>query len=436
MTDDRFEAFLLEALKDYNRPPETPREQMWSEVCGALPFPAPIARALAAYNLPPETPVQAMWECLQGQTELNAAVSAALQEYNRPGAAPVEAMWTAIRSEQALEPTIASALKDYNRPRATPAEEMWSVIQSERELEPVLASALVGYNAPPDVAPRELMWEAIAKATAAKDPIAVALDEYNRPPVSVPREEMWRVVAGQGGVVRSIDSARRWINVGRHGWQTAAAAALLIAVGFGAGRFFNETPASTANPVRVNAPAVANNVLNSDSTQVASGGESTEQPAGEKGSAGSESARTSRESGVAPKHAALASIKDVQPLTSAEMEQMGQSVGAHLVAVQHLSQVETLLTSFKTNEKDKKINAQLGKWARNLLTNTRVLLESPVGADPDRRKLLEALEVILMQMVQLSPDATKEEREMVNKALKQEGMLGRVRAAVTGPSGS
>lgn len=35
MTDDRFEQFVRQAAKDYHRPPETPREEMWARIAAA-----------------------------------------------------------------------------------------------------------------------------------------------------------------------------------------------------------------------------------------------------------------------------------------------------------------------------------------------------------------------------------------------------------------
>jgi hypothetical protein len=40
-------------------------------------------------------------------------------------------------------------------------------------------------------------------------------------------------------------------------------------------------------------------------------------------------------------------------------------------------------------------------WARDLLTTTRLLLDSPAGADPARRELLETLELVLVQIARL-----------------------------------
>ena len=106
-----------------------------------------------------------------------------------------------------------------------------------------------------------------------------------------------------------------------------------------------------------------------------------------------------------------------------------------LTAVRHLSEAEALLTSFRTRTTaDQQMDAQLGSWARQLLSNTRLLLDSPVANDPQRRPLLEDLELVLVQIVQLSPGSTPQDREMIEKTLQQDHVMTRLRTAI--PAGS
>jgi hypothetical protein len=106
-----------------------------------------------------------------------------------------------------------------------------------------------------------------------------------------------------------------------------------------------------------------------------------------------------------------------------------------LTAVRHLSEAEALLTSFRTRSNaDQQMDAQLGSWARELLSNTRLLLDSPVANDPQRRPLLEDLELVLVQIVQLSPGSTPQDRELIEKTLQQDHVMTRLRTAI--PAGS
>ena len=106
-----------------------------------------------------------------------------------------------------------------------------------------------------------------------------------------------------------------------------------------------------------------------------------------------------------------------------------------IAAVRHLSEAEALLTSFRTRSTtDQQMDARLGSWARDLLSNTRLLLDSPVANDPQRRPLLEDLELVLVQIVQLSPGSTPQDRELIEKTLQQDHVMTRLRTAI--PAGS
>jgi hypothetical protein len=76
------------------------------------------------------------------------------------------------------------------------------------------------------------------------------------------------------------------------------------------------------------------------------------------------------------------------------------------------------------------MDAQLGSWARELLNKTRLLMDSPVANDPQRRPLLEDLELVLVQIVQLSPGSTPQDREMIEKTLQQDQVMTRLRTAI------
>jgi hypothetical protein len=113
----------------------------------------------------------------------------------------------------------------------------------------------------------------------------------------------------------------------------------------------------------------------------------------------------------------------------------GGSSAYQLTTVRHLSEAEALLTSFRTRSNaDQQMDAQLGAWARQLLSNTRLLLDSPVANDPQRRPLLEDLELILVQIVQLSPGSATQDRDLIEKTLQQEHVLTRLRTAI--PAGA
>ena len=97
-------------------------------------------------------------------------------------------------------------------------------------------------------------------------------------------------------------------------------------------------------------------------------------------------------------------------------------------SVQHLTAVEAMLTSFRADERTETVALQ--RWARDLLSSTRLLMDSPAGEDASRRQLLEDLEYVLAQIVQLDPKAPAEDRAMVDRAINREQVLTRIRSSI------
>jgi hypothetical protein len=271
---------------------------------------------------------------------------------------------------------------------------------------------------------------------------------YNVPPVRVPREEMWagiqakraagpRVVYG-GGTTAPVHERRFGTKV----WLGAAAAAmLLVATGVGIGRLTAPTPAATVaskpgslpvQPVTVSGEQSASPAASAP-TAVASA--TTRNPEASTGNQNvSSNVGITRRPGSGQNVASNAQV----PGTSAQPPRLAPAPTSayQLTALQNLSEAEALLTSFRSRSSaDQQMDAQLGTWARQLLTNTRLLLDSPVGDDPQRRPLLQDLELVLVQIVQqLSPGSTPQDRELIEKTLQQNHVMTRLRTAI--PAGA
>jgi hypothetical protein len=89
---------------------------------------------------------------------------------------------------------------------------------------------------------------------------------------------------------------------------------------------------------------------------------------------------------------------------------------------------ETFLTMVREGGESAESAEEVRRWARPLLTRTRLLLGSPAAEDPELRGLLNDLEVVLVQISQL-PDADAEEREWIDEGLDDSRLLFRLRAA-------
>ena len=272
-----------------------------------------------------------------------------------------------------------------------------------------------------------------------EDFLKKAGESYNVPPVRTPREEMWsaiqakraagpRVVYG-GGSVRQ-PSERRF---GSRIWVGAAAAAvLLLATGVGVGRWSatSNTPANvtTAKPQPAKPqPALPGDAANTAGSaprqDVASNGTTSEQP--------NTPTRAVALTTPGNRSETARVASGTHGVSAPPSASTAPSSAYQLTAVRHLSEAEALLTSFRTRSNtDQQMDAQLGSWARELLSNTRLLLDSPVANDPQRRPLLEDLELVLVQIVQLSPGSTPQDRELIEKTLQHDHVMTRLRTAI------
>jgi hypothetical protein len=106
-------------------------------------------------------------------------------------------------------------------------------------------------------------------------------------------------------------------------------------------------------------------------------------------------------------------------------------------ATQTLVQAEALLTSYRSSEnkpRDPQTMQQAARWARDVLSSTRLLMDSPAGHDPQMRALFSDLELILAQLVQISGAPLQaDERELIERSMHEHNLLPRLRSAV--PSG-
>jgi hypothetical protein len=195
-----------------------------------------------------------------------------------------------------------------------------------------------------------------------------AARSYNEPPASVPREEMWTVIS-QGTAARPKPAT--WRSRPFMRWAPlAAAATLLLAVGYSAGRMARTTPAPDT-VASTSVPAVSADTSN--------------------------------------------------PLYDAAV-------------VSHFSRAEAMLTSFRADSAG--TDASLDRWARDLLSDTRLLLDSPAANDLRRRRLLEDLELTLAQIVQLPAASSPDDQEIVDRAIERGELLTRLRNVVPRVSGT
>lgn len=271
---------------------------------------------------------------------------------------------------------------------------------SDEKFEEFLQREAQAYNRPTGEVPRDAMWSAIAQARAA------------------------RIAAGATPLpVIALDGTSRRKSRGlRYAPWIGMAATLLIGVGIG--RFMLTQDAVSANG---SGSAVAVAPVNGTMEAPAESVDMT--PAPRMVAAGnSEAPVTARPARITtrsnPPGAARSPNED---LNGVDMT----ATPYRVVSQRHLASAEALISVVTSGPRDVLMDSLTSRWAREMLGNTRLLLDSPAGEDPLRRRLLEDLETLLVQLVQRS-GAAVDERDLIDRTLQRTQLLTRLRTNSAG----
>ena len=100
-----------------------------------------------------------------------------------------------------------------------------------------------------------------------------------------------------------------------------------------------------------------------------------------------------------------------------------------VAATQYLSHTEAFLTSFRADigSQGAANSARFARQARDLLSTTRLMLDSPAGKDQRLRSLLEDLELVL---VQISQSEGGHDRDLITQGMNQSNVLPKLRSAI------
>ena len=104
-------------------------------------------------------------------------------------------------------------------------------------------------------------------------------------------------------------------------------------------------------------------------------------------------------------------------------------LGYRLAAAQYLTRTETLLTGFRADARAGQLDSQFVAQARDLLSSTRLLLDSPAGRDARLKSLLEDLELVLAQIALLPAVRDSADVELITQGMDQSSVLTRLRTA-------
>jgi hypothetical protein len=123
----------------------------------------------------------------------------------------------------------------------------------------------------------------------------------------------------------------------------------------------------------------------------------------------------------APSHATVATVAQ---LPDTLMERPYE-----LETSRYLGQTAALLVALPSEVRSGGTSAQFASRAGDLLTRTRLLMDSPAANDPAMRGLLDDLELVLMQVVRLQNSGNRTDLDLINRALEQRDVIPRLRTA-------
>lgn len=230
--------------------------------------------------------------------------------------------------------------------------------------------------------------------------LAKGTRDYNEPG-PVPRDAMWarieaarRVHSERGG---GSPAPKRW------GWAVGGlAAAILLAVGIVIGRRLER-----ASPVQ--APPVAQTPVT-----------------------------------TTPRDSVVGGLRRETRDTDARVRRLAENPGPaatdnsnlayRLVMLRHLAGSEAMITAFRSAARRGEVDAQIGEWSRELLGTTRMLEASPVTQDPTMKRLLDDLDLVIVQIAQYTTNGkhNPDDLDLIEQSINKRGVITKLRSSLPG----
>lgn len=110
-----------------------------------------------------------------------------------------------------------------------------------------------------------------------------------------------------------------------------------------------------------------------------------------------------------------------------EVASRRDSIAYRLAAAPYFTRTEALLTSFRAESRNGKVDADFAAQAQDLLVTTRLMLNSPAARDPRLASLLQDLETMLAQIAQLPAGNDRNDVDLINQGLDQRSVMLRLR---------
>jgi hypothetical protein len=279
---------------------------------------------------------------------------------------------------------------------------------------------------PAPAAPRDEMWAAISAARAES---------------AAPADAVTDAVVNDPSVIQFPTKGMNATSGTWMRWAAPLAAMLIIGIALG-----RATLRTGRTPVPADGPsAVATSTPSSNPAATAPSTQTTTDSAAAHDRKALDNLERAPIVAVAPekKGASLASVKRntaaptrgntiIRDNNTAAAAPSARAIAFKFAAMRHFTRAQTLLVTLPSDAQDGRIN-EIAVRAADLLVNTRILLDSPAADDPDTRRLLDDLELILAQIATISPTRSAEDVAIIQNAITKRDVLIRLHAVTTGP---
>ncbi len=273
------------------------------------------------------------------------------------------------------------------------------------QLKQLVKLASENYNAPPAQVPRDAMWSRISQAR-----------DYNSSQITAPREKIWeQLVLHRGAAVPARLSQRGRPAIARiagrdiRGPHRRGGWMLVSLASFAAMALFAVIQTRTV-PVAGTSPSQTTVALNAFEIPMP-------------GFAFQQDGFTSYAADFPGRWLSFA-IDD--PISEAYRR----------AAILHLKRSDALITGFRTLSNDDVINRNMRTTVREVLSNTRLLLNSPASIQAQYRSVFLDLELVLVKMTLLTPSTIASDREQIENTIERKKLLTRMRFLIPAPTSS
>jgi ElaB/YqjD/DUF883 family membrane-anchored ribosome-binding protein len=268
--------------------------------------------------------------------------------------------------------------------------------------------------------------------------LRVSAQDYNRPS-EAPRDRMWSEIRTRRAEQRLAARTAAPAHIRHQPWFIPAIAAAVLVIGIALGRGYERWTSApdamtiaTVKPESVSQVAVTPRVPDSEGDTNAAA------------DVAPSNARTTHSASAtlrSPADVSRSTPNAPRSVTNAPRSTSGANLSYRLAVVQHLAGTEAMLTSFRAAAKRGDVDAQITNWARNLLTTTRLLQSSAAQQDPTMKRLLDDLELVLVQIAQYTSTGQHhaEELELIEHSIERRGVIGKLQTTTPArlvPSGT